>query len=225
MKKSLTSILAFGLAGTMLLGLTACGGNEDKEPMGPPAPDSSVTDNNGENSGDTSNEVVADVKVEDVLTTLKNTYGERYLPQMPVDQETFEALTGLTAEQYSAFAAEFPMMSAHVDKVFIVKTDKPAEVKTALETYHEGQKEGAMQYPMNKIKVEKAVIYEKGDYVIYMILGGYTEEMIENDGTKTDAEMEAAQTELETKYYDEQNKLGTDALDELFKTGKVPGTN
>lgn len=226
MKKNLTSLLVLGLAGTMLLGLTACGGDETKEPMGPEAPGNVIEgENNNENNGGNTEEIVADVKVEDVLTTLKNTYGDKYLPSMPVDKETFEALVSLTGDQYSEFAAEFPMMSAHVDKVFVVKTEKPADVKAALEAYHDSQKEGALQYPMNAVKVENAVIYEKGDYVIYMILGGYTEEIIENDGTKSDAEVEAAQKALEEKYYAEQNKLGTDALDELFKTGKVPGTN
>ena len=221
MNKNITRLLSIMMAGVMILGLSACGNktNEDKPIDTPPSIEDntppSVPDNKEDNKENETPEPTLDVSVSDVVNTLKKVYGENYLPSESLDADTFNMLTGLTSDQYTDFAAEVPLMSAHVDTLFVVKTDDVDSVKSTLEKYHQTQVENTLQYPMNQTKVENAIIYNNADIVVYMMLGGYpddytpTEEMSQED-------LEAAILKYENSFYMEQGALGVDALNALF---------
>lgn len=221
MNKNITRLLSIIMAGVMIFGLSACGNktNVDEPIDTPPSVEDnttpSVPDDNEDNKNNETPEPTLDVSVEDVVNTLKNVYGENYLPSESLDADTFNMLTGLTSDQYTDFAAEVPLMSTHVDTLFVVKTNDADSVKKTLEQYHQAQVANALQYPMNQTKVENAIIYGNEDIVIYMMLGGYpedynpTEEMSQED-------LEAAILKYENSFYMEQNALGVDALNALF---------
>lgn len=208
-------ILALGLAGVMAMGMVGCANNETTPPVETPdvettAPVETPDVENQTPEVETGDAVV--VTMDQIGTTLRNTFGELYLPSMPLDQDTFNMMTGLTSDMYSEFMAEVPMMMTHVDKLFVVKTDNTEAVEAALNNYKTMQVEDAMQYPMNLTKLENAVVETHGEYVFYYMLGGYTESFVED---------EVEQKEIETAYYEEQNAKAHDALVALFTDGTI----
>jgi len=66
-------------------------------------------------------------------------------------------------------------MSAHLDTFIAIKaTEGNAEnVKKALEDYRQMNIDSIMFYPMNLPKLEASEVYQTGDYVFYVLLGGY----------------------------------------------------
>ena len=164
-------------------------------------------------------EEAVDVSIDDIVNAMKEAYGEMYLPNMPLDEEMFLGMTNISKDLFVEFYAEVPMMSAQVDKLFVLKAadGKVEELAKAVEDYNKNVLENEMNYPMNIPKIEKAVVETRGDYVIFYMLGGYSEEMVEDDGTKTPEELDAANAEIQSAYYDEQNEVGKKVLDKLFK--------
>ena len=194
--KILKKLVVFCLAGAMSLSMIACANNSGNN--------STIVDDNTQK---------VEVTMDMIATTLKNTFGDYYLPGMPLDQESFNMMTGLTSDMYSEFFAEVPMMMTHVDKLFVVKTDNVEAVKAVFENYKTMQIEDAMQYPMNLTKLENAVVAVHGDYVFYYMLGGYTDSFMDDEVEQKGVEME---------YYAEQNKKANDALVALFTDGTIP---
>lgn len=152
----------------------------------------------------------ATVSIDDIVNTMKEAYGETYLPNMPLDEEMFTGMTGISKDLFTEFYAEVPMISAQVDKLFVLKAadGKVDELAEAVKAYNDNEIENGRNYPMNLPKLEKAVVEIKGDYVIFYMLGGYTDEMVED---------EEENAKIQATYCDEQNEIGKKALDELFK--------
>lgn len=142
------------------------------------------------------------VPLTELYNAVKEAYGENYLPQMQYDAEIFENVFGIKEELYEEFIAEVPMMSGHVDTFVAIKAKegKAEEVNQILETYQDNMLNNSFQYPMNLGKVEGARLYRNGDYVFYIILGGYPE-----DGSEVDAEMAK-----------EQNQIAVDAIEAIL---------
>lgn len=206
-------ILAISLAGVMAMGMVGCGTNEPTPPVEqPPVESNTPVETPDVQTPEVETGDAVTVTMDQIGTTLRNTFGELYLPSMPLDQDTFNMLTGLTSDMYSEFMAEVPMMMTHVDKLFVIKTDNTEAVEAALNNYKTMQVEDAMQYPMNLTKLENAVVETHGEYVFYYMLGGYTESFVED---------EAKQKEIETAYYEEQNAKAHDALVALFTDGTI----
>ena len=216
MKKIVSSAVMLSLVSVMLFGLVGCG---QKEPAveTPPVVETPVVSDEPEVLEDVETQQVP-VGLAEIVNTLKHTLGESYLPNYVMGQEEFNALTGLTSDMYEEFYAEVPMIGTHVDKLFVVRTTDVPAVKEAFEAYKTAQIEDAMQYPMNKVKVENAVVTSYEDFVFYYILGGYNDEIIE-DETKTPEELEAMQAEAETAWAVEANNTVAQALDSLFTAG------
>jgi predicted small lipoprotein YifL len=216
MKKIVSSAVMLSLVSVMLFGLVGCG---QKEPAveTPPVVEAPVVSDEPEVLEDVETQKVP-VGLAEIVNTLKSTLGESYLPNYVMGQEEFNALTGLTSDMYEEFYAEVPMIGTHVDKLFVVRTTDVPAVKEAFEAYKTAQIEDAMQYPMNKVKVENAVVTSHEDFVFYYILGGYNDEIIE-DETKTPEELEAMQAEAETAWAVEANNTVAQALDALFTVG------
>ena len=206
-------LMALGLVGVMSVSLVACAQNSTVDT--PNVEDSVVETPVVDVTPEVETPVVdaVEVTMDMISTTLRNTFGDYYLPSMPLDQETFNILTGLTSDMYTEFLAEVPMMMTHVDKLFVVKTDNTDAVAEVLNTYKTAQVEDAMQYPMNLTKLENAVVETHGEYVFYYMLGGYTDSFVED---------EVEQKNIETAYYEEQNAKAHDALVALFTDGTIP---
>ena len=180
MKKVVNPVSMLVLVSVMLVGLVGCGQKEVVEtpPVEAPVVEAPV------------DVVEVEVSMEEVVNTIKYALGEQYLPSMQLDQETFNQLTGLTPDMYEEFYAEVPMMSAHVDKLFIVKTSDESAARVAaakFEEYHAIQLEDAHQYPMNLAKVENAKVSVYDEYAFYYILGGYPVEEVVEEVLDTEA--------------------------------------
>lgn len=164
-------------------------------------------------------ETTDEVTVDSIVTAMKDAFGNTYLPNMPLDEEMFIGMTNISKDLFTEFYAEVPMMSAQVDKLFVVKAaeGKVAELAAAMEAYRTNAIENDRNYPINIPKLEKSVVETRGDYVIFYMLGGYTEEKVENADTLEPEELEKAETELNNAYYDKQNEIAKEVLDKLFK--------
>ncbi len=227
MKKILSRVLMLALVSSLVLGLAACGDKKEDEK---PVVETPVVDVETEKEPEVEEEkepVV--VAMADIVNTMKNTYGEAYLPAMELDAETFNMTLGIendkASEVYSEFYGAAAPMSTHVDKLFIMKTDDVEGAKKIFTDYMAVQIEDAHQYPMNLTKVENYALYDFEDYVILAILGGYTDETVEADDSKTAEELEKAQADLEKEFYVEQNAKGKAALEDLFANGYVAVEN
>lgn len=180
MKKAVLTLCIAGI----ILGCTSCGAAKQPETM-------------------TVEEATqVQVSLTELCDAVKEAYGEKYLPQMQYDAEVFENVFGIKEELYEEFIAEAPMMSSHVDTFVAVKAKegKAEEVAQILETYQENMRNNSFQYPMNLGKVEGARLYRNGNYVFYIILGGYPE-----DESEVDAEMAK-----------EQNQAAVDAIEKIL---------
>lgn len=114
-----------------------------------------------------------DVPVADILAAVKAAYGEDYLPEEALSEEVLTQYFGLDTEWIEEYAAEVPMISAHPDRVVIVKaTEGNADaVEEALESAREAAVNDTMIYPMNVAKVNAGVVVRHEDYVAYFLLG------------------------------------------------------
>ncbi len=106
---------------------------------------------------------------------IKEAYGENYLANMDYDSQILETVFGINPDWVAESVAQGPMMSAHVDTFIAIKaTEGNAEnVKKALEDYRQMNIDSNMFYPMNLPKLEASEVYQTGDYVFYILLGGY----------------------------------------------------
>lgn len=136
---------------------------------------------------------------------VKAAYGDRYLPAMVETNAEFATnMMGIDESLFTSFFIDMPMMSAHVDKIagFLAAEGKAADLKAAVEEYRDIQADDMFAYPQNVPKLQNAVVYANGNYVFYFILGGYNDELTDEEAI--------------VKYYQEQGQVGVDALDEFF---------
>ena len=109
-----------------------------------------------------------------VKTTVTDLLGDNYFPNMELDPEMLEFVTGITSDLYEEYFAEIPMISANVDTLIVVKAanGKADAVEEALNGYRNAQVGNTMQYPQNVGKVQASKVERIGDYVIFTMLGG-----------------------------------------------------
>lgn len=235
MKKIVSRVLMLSLVSVMLIGLVGCG-NKDDEVNPPveqspvetvtPTPDVQEPVETPEVQEPVETPEIPEVTMAMIVDTMRNTYGDYYLPSMELDSETFNMLLGIdsasVSEYYSEFYAAMPMMGTHVDKLFVVKTTDTAKMEDTFKAYMDAQIADTMQYPMNVSKLENYSLNVYGDYVVLAILGGYTEEVPVEDATKTPEQIEAEQEAINIAYYVAMNEKGHNAMTALFETGVVP---
>lgn len=147
----------------------------------------------------------ADVKIADVVSKVKEAYGDDYVPSMEIDEETLSTLYGITMDNVVEFFGEMPMMSTHVDSFVAIqaKEGKGADVAAEMKAYREQTVNSEAMYPMNVAKVQSSEVVVQGDYVFFVMLGAYNEDM---DASEADA----------LKFAQEQNKIGVDAINAFF---------
>ncbi len=146
------------------------------------------------------------------MTKLKSAVVDKlegeYFPDMAMTPDMLEMTFGITSDMYDDYMAEMPMISANVDTLLIVraKDDKVEAVGQALEAYRDVQINDAIQYPMNIGKVQASRIETIGNYVIFVQLGGDTQQAAEEGDEAViamcqeinDAAIEAIRGELES---------------------------
>lgn len=146
------------------------------------------------------------VALSTVLDAVKNAYGENYLPSMDLTAEDLKTRFGLNADDYTEAIGQVAMMSTQVDTFVAVhaKESKAENVVSALNAYRDDLVNNSMQYPMNIPKVNASKVYQKGDYVFFIMLGAFAPDDLLADDP-------AAVT-----FHEEQNQIAIDAIDKTL---------
>ena len=188
MKKIMIICLTFALTLTML---TACTQNQSGSQQ-----DQSGSQQDGQTAQE---EQTQQPDLQEIVQAVKDAYGDNYLPSMQMDEQMMTDVYGVDMDNVEEFVAEGPMISAHVDTFIAVK----AKEGMGEQVQQELQQENALQYPMNTAKVQAAQVVRHGDYVFYVLLGGYDE--------RTDVTEEESVT-----FAKEQVQIGLDAIASFF---------
>ncbi len=162
MKRTICTLLALAAALTLLNG---CG---ETKPSGDNVP--------------------ADVKLEDVVSAIRDAYGDDYIPNMQMDEERLENVTGVKPDWVEEFIAEEPMISINVDMLIAIeaKEGQADTVEKSLNDYYRYLVNDSVQYPSNIEKVRAARIVRRGDYVFFFTLGSIPLELTDKED-QTDA--------------------------------------
>lgn len=171
--------------------LTGCSGNNSAAPT--------VTESQ--------TETAANVNLTEVLDSVKEAYGDRYMPNSEMDSQLLEDLVGLSPDLYEEFVAEMPMISTFVETFIGVKSTggNGDEVEKLLNAYRDRLVNDTMQYPMNISKIQASQVVRHGDYVFFVMLGA-----------ADDAELEKGD-EAALKSAQENNQIAVDVIDGYFK--------
>ena len=211
-KKILALLLAASMMGAALV---SCGGNNDN------GEDTTVEDTtvNDTTVEDTTDAPAAEVNVTVLADAVKAAFGDLYnpesemgMPLMEIPAETLESTYGVKAEWVDEYAAGMPMMMTNVDTFIIVKPTEGNEenVLTALNSYYDYLVNDSFQYPKDIEKVRAAQVFEKDDYVFFIMLGMLSDEALFAEGTEE---------EISTIQYNEamaNNQKAIDAINALL---------
>lgn len=146
-----------------------------------------------------------EVVLSDVVQKVKDAYGENYVPSMVIDEQMLVDLYSINIDDVDEFIGEMPMMSAHVDTFIAIKATegKGDAIETALNDYREYVVSSAMQYPSNIEKVKASQVVRHGDYVFFVMLGAFDDNL---DASEAD----------QAKFAQEQCQIGVDAINSCF---------
>lgn len=147
------------------------------------------------------------VDIKEIHESVKEAYGEEYVPSYTFDAEYIEDIFGLSADMYDEIIAEGPKVSFDIDTFLAVKAKegKGDEVYNKLNEYRNIQMQDGMQYPANAQKIQASNLVQYGDYVFFTCLGVISEEAQENGD---EAVLEEAKKD---------NKIAVDVIEEFFK--------
>lgn len=120
-----------------------------------------------------------DVSVDDILTAIRDAYGESYLPDGEIPAEMLEMEFGLAPELYDEAKGEMAMITMHNDRVVVVKAkaDKGDAVEAALNEARERKVADTLQYPMNVPKTNASRIVRNGRYLAFLLVGALPEDL------------------------------------------------
>lgn len=146
------------------------------------------------------------VDINEIHEKIKEEFGEDYMPNMEMDKEALENLTGVKGEDVEEFIGETPMISVNVDTFIAIKSKdgKGGEVEKALEEYRTKVVEESITYPMNQAKVNASKLVRHGEYVFFLMLGKYDDRDNVNE-------------EDALKFAKEEVKKAEDIIDGFFK--------
>lgn len=142
-------------------------------------------------------------RLNDVTDAVKKAYGENYLPSMDLTADDLSSRFGLNSDDYAAAYGQVAMISTQVDTFVAVeaKDGKADAVASALNSYRDDLVNNSMQYPMNVPKVNASRVYQKGNYVFFLMLGAAAPNDVMDD--------EAASL----TFYQQQNDIAVKAID------------
>lgn len=145
--------------------------------------------------------------LDSILNSIKEAYGDTYAPNMQMDSQMLEDLTGITPDQYTAFVAEMPMISTFVETFIGVEaTEESADaVEEALNSYRDSLLEDTMQYPMSIPKIQASQVVRHDSYVFFVMLGAADDAALEQGEEKA---LESAR---------ENNQKAIDIINEAFE--------
>ena len=205
-------LLVLVTAGTLAFGMAACGQDGEGSSQSSDTSESSTQESDaaqdsgsasdeqgGEDSSESTSEDLGgeestaptedqqggwSQEMEDLKSAVVEALGENYWPNMPLDAEILEATFGVTSEMYDDFMGEMPMISNNVDTLLIIKAKEGQvdAVEEALTSYRDARLENLMEYPMNVGKVQACRIEKVGNYVLYVLLGGDTMTVMDEEG-------------------------------------------
>lgn len=135
-------------------------------------------------------------------------FGDGYLADVTLSKSEIKQHFGIASSWYTDIIAEIPMMSVHVDTLIIAKAKNKTtkkKIKKQLTAYRQGLIKDTNQYPMNALKIQASKIYEKGNYVFFIMLGSI-DSKTEEQGTD----------EQIIKAYQKQNQKAVSAINALF---------
>lgn len=194
--------------GMLVLGLTACGGNNE-DPM---QNSESNVNNSQQNTQQTEETLMEESDAQQngrhdgfsmVREAVREVLGENYWPDTELQPEYLEEY-GLTPEMYHAFYGEIAMVSNNVDTLIVVeaKENQVEAVEEVLNNYREMLVNDTMQYPMNVGKIQASRIEILGNYICFVQLGADTTGIYGEDGNE----------EAVIKHCQEQNELAIEAI-------------
>lgn len=165
MKKKIMCLL---LAVTVIMSAAGCGSKNSD--------DNSHLGNTGMPGSEAVGGYRQDAAMQEIKDAVVEVLAENYWPDTEIDAAALEELYGITPDMYDDYLAECPMISVNVDTMIIVKAKEGQEeaVRTALETYREGNISQSMQYPMNLGKIQASRIETYDNYVCFVQLGADT---------------------------------------------------
>ena len=202
MRKMLSVVLMVVLVSTMVLGMVGCGKKE--EPTPPPVVEVPEVEEVEEVVE------VVEVSLEDIVNTLKVTYGSNYLVTQELEEEVFSELIGVNTADYMEYYAAIAEDVTNVDTLFVVKTGEENKegIVTAFEGYKDVLVNDPTQTPENLAILEQSVILEYDEHVVFMVFSNLPESY----------NVEGVETEIIEEEVDLQH-FGVSALDVLFEIG------
>ena len=205
MKRILSLILVLIMTAAMFAGCSK-GGNDgssanSESPVPPEVTSTPETDLSGTDDLDGT----VDSKLTEIHEGVKEAYGDAYVPSSAIDGTMLGEVYGVNMDNVESFIAEGPMISAHVDTYVSIKAKegKGEEVEKELKAYRDKVVSDSMQYPMNQEKVNASQVHRDGDYVFFVMLGGFGDDLEEG------ADM--------VKYAEEQTRIGLDKIKSFFE--------
>jgi hypothetical protein len=148
-----------------------------------------------------------DVPLDDILTAIKNAYGDDYMPNGEIPAELLEAEFGLTPDMYDDVRGEMAMITMFNDRVVLVKAKngKADDVEKALTNARDLKIADTLQYPMNVPKTNAAKVVRQGNYIAFLMLG-------KNNDNMDDVSDESAKA-----FAEEQVQIGVHAFENSLK--------
>lgn len=126
----------------------------------------------------------------EIEKAIADALGDNYLCDMDYDEEMFFSNFGFDKNKIESYVAKASMMSTHPDTVVILKT-KDGYADEAVDILNEiygNRIRYGRDYPMNLPKILAARIIKCGDYVMYIIAGGYYDGTDEEESAKFTAD-------------------------------------
>ena len=197
MKKFLSLVLV-ALCFVGVVGMAACGKQDD---------DNTTTTTTSEQTTPEPVTTPVTVELSAIHEAVKAAYGEMYLPNMPLDPEYIASMKSISADLYSEYIVEMPMISANADEFmgFRAAEGKADDLEAALNAYKDYLINESFQYPTNKVRVQASEVIRHGDYMFFVLLGG---------GVSTDTEELGEDAIL--KEAKDQVKIGVDVINGFF---------
>ena len=114
-----------------------------------------------------------DYTVQQILSAIQEAYGEDYLPNMDLDEETLKTTFGLNMDEIEEVVGQMPMIGFHPDRVVVVKakSGQGESVEATLNAARQTLIDEGMWYPANLAKVNASKVVRHGDYVCFLMVG------------------------------------------------------
>lgn len=138
-------------------------------------------DNNANNNANNNDKATNSGKLNDVYMAVKNAYGENYLPDTTINENTLTETYGINMDDVVEYKAETPTMVGTVDTFIGIEAKEGSadKVESALKSYRDKLVSDTGQLPENKYKIEASRVVRSGNYIFFIMLGAPNEKLME----------------------------------------------